>query len=375
MERVQADPAAPPPRRVRWLRLLVIVATLVFPGFGQGLAGRLRRMVVWVAANLASPIFAVIAPWTTLFVVGVIRVAAAADAVWCLRKVDRSPSRHRALAAAAMVATVVLGSLWGFAIQAFKIPSSAMYPTLEIGDHIYVEKISKLWRSPQRGDLIVFHMPCDPDRDYIERVIAVAGDTVEVRCNVVYVNQVALSTRLTEADDHYLDQMEEGGEWYQRSASRYRETAGSVEYDTFHEPDRPARDDQCKRDAVAGHPCRTEFSRYLAEKDFPRTTVTESYRQYGPSCEQDLQAGDRRAANQARGKVVVTQPPETAGTCEPQMHYVVPDDSLFVMGDNRANSNDSRFWGVVPVDNMVGRLTGIWMGHEGRRFSRMGWVH
>jgi hypothetical protein len=104
MERVQADPAAPPPRRVRRLRLLVIVATLAFPGFGQGLAGRLRRMVVWVAANLASPIFAVIAPWLTLFVLGVIRVVAAADAVWCLRKVDRSPPRHRALAAAAMVA-------------------------------------------------------------------------------------------------------------------------------------------------------------------------------------------------------------------------------------------------------------------------------
>ena len=379
MERVQADPAAPPPRRLRRLRLLlVIVATLVFPGFGQGLAGRLRRMVVWVAANLASPIFAVVAPWATLFVLGVIRVVAAADAVWCLRKVDRSPPRHRALAAAAMVATVVLVPLWGFAVQAFTIPSSAMYPTLEIGDQVYIEKISKLWRSPQRGDLIVFHMPCDPGRDYIKRVIAVAGDTVEVRCNVVYINQVALSTRLTEADDHYLDQMEEGGEWYPRSTSRYRETAGSVEYDTFHDADRPARDDQCKRDAATGHPCRIEFASHFADKDFPRTTepVTESYRQYGPSCEQDLQVGDYRpAANQARGKVVVTKPPETAGTCEPQMHYVVPDASLFVMGDNRANSNDSRFWGVVPVDNVIGRITGIWMGREGQRFSRMGWVH
>jgi len=45
------------------------------------------------------------------------------------------------------------------------------------------------------------------------------------------------------------------------------------------------------------------------------------------------------------------------------------------LGDNRANSNDSRFWGVVPVDNVIGRITGIWMGREGQRFSRMGWVH
>ena len=47
--------------------------------------------------------------------------------------------------------------------------------------------------------------------------------------------------------------------------------------------------------------------------------------------------------------------------CRPHMHFVVPADSLFVMGDNRNNSNDSRYWGVVPANLVVGRLIGIWL--------------
>ena len=50
-----------------------------------------------------------------------------------------------------------------------------------------------------------------------------------------------------------------------------------------------------------------------------------------------------------------------AAACEPQAHYVVPPGSLFVMGDNRNNANDSRYWGAVSVDAVIGRTMGIWM--------------
>lgn len=85
-------------------------------------------------------------------------------------------------------------------IQAFKIPSGSMIPTLVVGDHILVNKFiygTKIpfsdkrvlaFRKPGRGDIIVFKYPEDPDRDFIKRVIAVEGDVIESRNKVIYVN-------------------------------------------------------------------------------------------------------------------------------------------------------------------------------------------
>jgi signal peptidase I len=61
--------------------------------------------------------------------------------------------------------------------------------------------------------------------------------------------------------------------------------------------------------------------------------------------------------NQATGKLVETK--ATGERCDLQLHYVVPPESLFVMGDNRAASNDSRNWGALPVGNVTGRAIGI----------------
>src|SRR3954462_2172628 len=83
-------------------------------------------------------------------------------------------------------AILIALALRAFVIEAFKIPSSSMYPTLEIGDHIFVNKFiyglripwtnTKLFelRGPKRGEVIVFIQPCMPDRDYIKRVIALS---------------------------------------------------------------------------------------------------------------------------------------------------------------------------------------------------------
>lgn len=92
-----------------------------------------------------------------------------------------------------------------FVIQAFKIPSGSMIPTLLIGDHLLVNKIvigtpvdipftnihlfnMPGLRKPRKGDIIVFKYPEDPSRDFIKRVIGVEGDRIESRNKTVYVN-------------------------------------------------------------------------------------------------------------------------------------------------------------------------------------------
>jgi signal peptidase I len=98
-----------------------------------------------------------------------------------------------------------------FIVQAFKIPSGSMIPTLLIGDHILVNKLSygvripEIWPiatensrvlgrylvpfgQPQRGDVVVFIYPEDRTKDFIKRVIAVEGDLVEIRGKKVYIN-------------------------------------------------------------------------------------------------------------------------------------------------------------------------------------------
>lgn len=91
-----------------------------------------------------------------------------------------------------------------FVVQAFKIPSGSMIPTLLIGDHILVNKFSygiknpltgTVWLpvgEPQRGEVIVFKFPQNPDQDFIKRVVGIPGDTVQGIDKKVYVNGKAL---------------------------------------------------------------------------------------------------------------------------------------------------------------------------------------
>lgn len=85
-------------------------------------------------------------------------------------------------------------------MQAFKIPSGSMIPTLQIGDHILVNKfiygvrlpftdiVLVPIRTPQHGDVIVFRFPEDKEKDFIKRVIGVPGDTIQVKNKVLFVN-------------------------------------------------------------------------------------------------------------------------------------------------------------------------------------------
>src|SRR5689334_9847319 len=142
-------------------------------------------------------------------------------------------------------AVLIALALRAFVVEAFKIPSSSMYPTLEINDHIFVNKFIyglripwtniKLFelRSPRRGEVIVFIKPCEPERDYIKRVIATAGDTVEVRCNIVYVNGEPVDSKLVSNSCQYWDRREEETESHLEHCSLYEETVNGMSYFTY----------------------------------------------------------------------------------------------------------------------------------------------
>jgi signal peptidase I len=120
----------------------------------------------------------------------------------------------REYAEAIVVAMLLAFAIRVFVVQAFKIPSGSMIPTLQIGDHILVSKLSygfqwptdcKLqWNfppmncyasqtiiafgKPQRGDIIVFRFPEDEEKDFIKRIVGGPGDTVQVKNKIVLVN-------------------------------------------------------------------------------------------------------------------------------------------------------------------------------------------
>lgn len=106
---------------------------------------------------------------------------------------------------AIIIAIVLALFIRAFVIQAFKIPSGSMQPTLQIGDHILVNKFiygikipftNKTLipgKEPKRGDIIVFIFPEDPKKDFIKRVIGVPGDVIEIRDKKIWVNDEPLN--------------------------------------------------------------------------------------------------------------------------------------------------------------------------------------
>jgi len=207
---------------------------------------------------------------------------------------------------------LIVFALRSFVAEPFKIPSSSMRPTLEVGDFILVNKFSYGIRlpiieqkivptgDPQRGDVVVFRYPLNPSQDYIKRVIGVPGDTVEYRGKQLSINDQPLPQQKN-ADYSYL----EGYRF--ETLNQFTETtqsaAGAREYPIAVDIQKPT----LYLDRVFPFP-RREACKYF-ENGF-RCTVPEGY--------------------------------------------------YWVMGDNRDNSEDSRYWGFVPDENLRGKAFFIW---------------
>ena len=288
------------------------------------------------------------------------------------------------------IAIVIALLLRSFVIEAFKIPSASMIPTMEIGDHIFVNKFiygiripfTRIkfaeWRKPVPGEVIVFMNPCTPEKDFIKRVVATAGDTLEVRCDRLYVNGKNVQPELVASNEcRYWDFEEHNSRWQEVTAcSRYRERLGDSVFETLHDVDRPRFDEDRK-----AHPP-ASYSPGPNDHDFPdvppsrREPLDEYPSPFG--CQIDRRTPEERAPS--LGTFAWSNPggAEPADACGPRFHYVVPPGHVFVMGDNRSNSSDSRMWGPVPLGHIKGKALFIWWslgGKDGQvRIGRMGGI-
>lgn len=236
------------------------------------------------------------------------------------------------------VAILIALVLRAFVLEAFKIPSGSMIPTLEVGDHIFVNKFiyglrvpfTNLWfvqwgAGPERGDVIVFRYPRDQTKDYIKRVVAVAGDRVRVEGKDVFVN----GERLERDDPELLS---------------YFEDAEPGQDLGFHQFQRAyAYPERSRSEPSTGYT--VLYAAHLGERlPFPSG--------------EDLPGVD-----------CVVGEPGRPSEC------VVAPDHVFVMGDNRDNSSDSRAWGGVPMALVKGKAMFVWWSRGARagvRWDRLG---
>jgi signal peptidase I len=294
-------------------------------------------------------------------------------------------STFREYAESIGIAVIIAVLLRAFVVEAFKIPSGSMIPTMEIGDHIFVNKFLYgvripfvgvkffQYRKPERGEVIVFEKPRDKERrDFIKRIVALAGDRVEVRCGILHVNGEPVERQLLLSEYAYWD-TDQNGTWAQKISSRYREALGDTGFETLYLPFRPGHE---ARLADGGEEAR-QAAENLDGNDFlhkhgARFPEWESI----PRCPADGSGtGDVGCYEPSRPERDPTQDPR--GPCLPWRHYVVPEGHVFVMGDNREFSSDSRVWGPVPLENIKGKALFIWWSNNekvGVQWDRIGKV-
>jgi signal peptidase I len=200
--------------------------------------------------------------------------------------------------------------LRSFLVEPFRIPSGSMIPTLQVGDFILVNKFTFGIRlpivglkvvqvnDPQRGDVMVFHYPEDPSTDFIKRVVGVPGDRIIYRNKKLFINGV-LQEQQAGGEYNYI----EGGVKMAHT-ERYNENLDGHTHAILINPEMPD-------------------VRLASVAEFP-------------------------------GRENCTYSPE-------EMRCTVPPGNYFMMGDNRDNSRDSRYWGFVPDKMVVGRAFFIWM--------------
>jgi signal peptidase I len=276
-------------------------------------------------------------------------VVAAAGTVWLLDHFLFWPARRRRIAAAGRdpaavtvpvtvdyarsffpVAVIVL-VVRSFIFEPFRIPSDSMMPTLLDGDFIVVNKFAYGLRlpvigtriiptgEPQRGDVVVFHFPPDPAVNYIKRLVGLPGDHVEIVSDQLIINGQPIPLQ---GDGRFDDGCYHNMRLSNESLGKHRHEVLSCQ----------------SPDELAAPP--------------------------GPTCNRRLE----------RNYVCVEPSVPGAHDHGDAHEMIVPPGQYLMIGDNRDNSYDGRFWGFVPEDHLVGKATRIWFNWDLQRSGGPKWT-
>lgn len=254
-----------------------------------------------------------------------------------------------------------------FIIEPFQIPSGSMMPTLLVGDFIAVEKYAYGIKDPitnttiipighpQRGDIAVFKYPNNPKIDYVKRVVGLPGDKIVYNSDS---KQLRIYPACHPEDNQCIGQ---------------QKTPLDLNYSTVNISDWTQ---------VFGENASTGSNFYTQEQFASQFPANNKILNLKLNQRQET-LGDKvhdillLPINLYQGSTFYRQPGQQFG------EWIVPAGHYFMLGDNRDNSEDSRFWGFVPERNLVGRVSAIWLSLEkqpnewptGIRFSRIGGVN
>jgi len=110
---------------------------------------------------------------------------------------------------APLLAGLAFFALFQITVGSFKVYGSCMLPNVQPGEYIIVSKIAYFFHPPKRGEVIVFHSPQNPNADLVKRIIALPGDTIEIKDGFVFVNNTPLVENYTFEAPHYSFPLEE----------------------------------------------------------------------------------------------------------------------------------------------------------------------
>ena len=227
---------------------------------GQGTILAIFLPLIWLSPNILVFLLAVVCALGFLIfcILDALRVSRRNKLTYELKKYNRWYVYVLVLAVnLLLIQPAVESAIKSNIVQAYRIPSGAMKPTLQIGDHILADKYTYKKTEPKRGDIVIFPFPEDPSKDFIKRVVGVSGETIEIIDKQISINGEIIEEPFVIHTD----------------------------------------------------------SNIFRDKKRPRDN-------FGP--------------------------------------VKVPDDSLFVMGDNRDHSYDSRFWGFVKKASVKGKAASIY---------------